>query len=420
MTGESRYNDIRSGLDSIIHSSYNPSNDTFGRLRVSENVTLFDSKFLADKLPIVWDEEIIGGATSVHSSTNAQIVMSTTSNNDAVIRQTKMRFNYQPGKSQLILLTGLLSIESNITKRIGYFSSSSTSPYSASRDGLYFESDGTTVNVCIAKNGTINSVSQSSWNLDKLDGTGESKVYIDFTKVQIFVIDFQWLGVGNVRFGFMIDGQIVYVHKFQHANSATSVYISSPNQPLRYEIRQSGVGSGSLQQICSTVMSEGGYQKFAVNVSHSNDNNYVSMPTARVQCGVLGVRLKPGYENTNLVPFSLQMSNSVNLKWMLALNPTLDGTVTFNSIPNTCLEGAICSSGNTLVSSGIVLQAGYAGASFYSAAGNDINVNFTESVKLGVGISGVKDTLFVIVSPLADMQIGASQFAGALNFKQLI
>lgn len=415
-----RYDDIRDGIEDIIHEPSSSSNDTFSRFRTSETVTLFDSKFLSDKLPTVWDEEIIGGATSVHVAADAQILMSTSSNNDCVVRQTKMRFNYQPGKSQLILLTGVLSIETNITKRIGYFTSSVTTPFSDGLDGLYFESDGTNVKVCVAKSGNVNSVAQSSWNLDKLDGTGNSKLHIDFTKAQIFVIDFQWLGVGVVRFGFMIDGKLIYVHSFKHANINTTVYMSSPNKPVRYEIRQSGDGSGSLQQICSTVMTEGGYQKFAINISHSNDNNYVSLPTSRVQCGILGVRLKTGYENSNVIPFSLQMSNSVNLKWMLALNPTFIGNISFNSIPNTCLDGAICSSGNALVSSGIVLQAGYAGSSFYSAAGNDTDINFTESIKLGVGISGVKDTLFLIVSPLADAQIGASQFAGSLNFKQLL
>ena len=67
----------------------------------------------------------------------------------------------------------------------------------------------------------------------------------------------QWLGVGRVRVGFNINGVIYYAHYFNNANNLGSVYMSTPNLPVRYEVSSTG-GSVTLDQICCTVQSEGG------------------------------------------------------------------------------------------------------------------------------------------------------------------
>lgn len=410
-----RIDDIKNAINSVASDSSSPSHDSFGRIRVSETVSIFDSKFLFDKLPHIWDEEIIGGATSVHSSSDAQVLMSTAASGQAVIRQTRMHFNYQTGKSHLIMMTGVLSIENNVTKRIGYFTSSATSPYTANFDGLYFESDGSTINCCVAKTGTINSIAKSAWNLDKLDGNGPSGLTIDFSKTQIFVIDFQWLGVGSARFGFVINGETIYVHEFVHSNILTSVYMSSPNQAVRYEIRQTGTGTGSLQQICSTVITEGGSQKFGVSGCLSNNNISVSTPQINGQYGILGIRLKSGYEHANISLEKLQIFSADDLRWMLCLNPHVSGTLNFNSINNTFVEGFVGTNSAILLNSGTVLQQGYGASTFKGAILSESDFNYSENIRIGVGISGVRDTIFLVVSPFA-----ASSAYAALNFRQTI
>ena len=145
----------------LISADDSGSVDAFGRWRVSNLTTLFDSKQLHDKLPLFWDEDVVtsGGTTSVHSSTDANTVMTVgAASGDRIIRQTKMRFNYESGKSQLALFTFVLNnAVANTNKKIGYFNTSTTSPYTADIDGLYLEQDGTTQNFVVAKNGTTNS-----------------------------------------------------------------------------------------------------------------------------------------------------------------------------------------------------------------------------------------------------------------------
>ena len=187
----------------------NASSDAFGRLRVSQPVSLIDSKQLYGKGVNIFDEVVTANATSVHVSGDSLVNMTTNANGAYVIRQTPLRFNYQPGKSIVGLFTGVFAPETNITKRVGLFQSGSVAPYNPN-SGIYLEvtSDGPRF-VVLKTEGTAYSVSvpQSAWNVDKLDGTGPSGLAIDFTKAQILTIDYEWLGVGRVRFGFYLEGK---------------------------------------------------------------------------------------------------------------------------------------------------------------------------------------------------------------------
>jgi hypothetical protein len=228
--------------------------DAFARLRISDPKTIFDSKQLHDKLPLFWDEELSGSATSVHVSADAMTDMSVTASaSDFVIRQTKMRFNYQPGKSQLCILTASqMDNQTGVTKRIGLFTDDGTGNNLTPNNGIFFSSDGTNISWNIAKDGSVTeTVNRASWD-DPMDGTGSSGLDIQFDKSLIYFIDFSWLGVGSVRVGFIIDEVMYIAHIFRHSNISNAVYMSTPNLPLRYDIQSDGTGAGSMDHICST------------------------------------------------------------------------------------------------------------------------------------------------------------------------
>lgn len=237
--------------------------DAFARLRISEPYTIFDSKQLHDKQPLFWDEEINASGTSNHSSVDACTVMTVTASaSDSVIRQTKQRFNYQPGKSQFVLMTFHSTQDPSITCRIGLFDGTSAN-HLTPNNGIFFLCNNE-VSWNIAKNGTITETAlQADWNIDPMDGSGPSGYILDLDATQILLLDFEWLGVGRVRCGFVFNGIPYYVHQFVHANDPTftTVYMSTPNLPLRYDIQSDGTSAGALDHICSTVMSEGGLEK---------------------------------------------------------------------------------------------------------------------------------------------------------------
>ncbi len=314
--------------------------DAFGRLRVSQTETLLDAKHLHDKLPFIFDEVVNGTATSTFSAGESMVVMSTQANGDYVIRQTRVHYNYQPGKGMQGLFTGVFTPQTNIIKRVGLMQSVSAAPYNI-EDGLYLEVVESGPRFCITKNAnnTI-TVPQSAWNVDKLDGTGPSGVTIDFTKAQIFTLDYEWLGVGRVRFGFVQSGKTYYAHYQNHANELVSPYIKSPNQPVHYEIRQVGAGPGSMNHICSTVMIEGGEQDIGKPISVSD--NGITLVTTEDR-PLLFVRYNPAKIDSVAYVKSAEVLNAGNSPalYKVFYNPTISGTQpTWIDVPNTCIQYA--------------------------------------------------------------------------------
>lgn len=266
--------------------------DAFGRQRVSEVFTLGDYKHLYAIDPNFLSSTGNGGTVSFVNN-KASALLSTNSNSDSyAIHQTKFYHSYQPGKSQIIFSSiNFGYAQRNVTKRTGYFDD---------RDGIYFEqvgsdaSDGT-------DNGTLNfvirsyvggsadesdvgtykrRVPQSEWNIDKCDGTGPSGFNINVSKTQLVYIDFQWLGVGRVRCGFVNKGQIIIAHEYYNSGVLPEVYISNPNLPVRCEIRNTGITTGgNFDQICCTVMSEGGYVESGI------DHEYMMTSSRQIEGG---------------------------------------------------------------------------------------------------------------------------------------
>jgi hypothetical protein len=397
-----------------IRYSDSGSLDAFARLRTSFPFTIFDSKQLNDKAPLFWDEVISGGsATSTHSTTDAATTMAVVNNGEYVIRQTKNRFNYQPGKSQLVIMTGVMSTETNVTKRIGYFNSSIVAPHTADFDGVYFENDGTNVSINTAKNGTIDKITQGNWNVDKMDGNGPSKITIDWSKAQIFFIDFEWLGVGRVRFGLFVNGIPYYIHADNHANFVSSVYMSSPNHSCRYEIRSTG-GSGSLMHICSTVQSEGGLDQngLVFSAGHTNTNSLITTNTTDI-FALVGIRLKTTHFGSTVIPkrISIAISSASDFRWALYLNPIVGGTFTYNDIINSSVQQATGTSNTNTVTNGTQLEMG-----FVSTKSDFIDIALDNAVRIGSTIDGTPDTLVLAASRITGT---TETMRGSIIFRDL-
>ena len=392
-----------------------PSIDAFARLRVSENFTIFDSKQLHDKQPLFWDEELWWSATSVHNSANAATVMSVTADaSDYVIRQTKQRFNYQPWKSQLIFLTFYCPQTIGTIKRIWIFDGTWTNNLTAN-NGIFLETNWT-ISWNIAKNWTTTeTVTQDNWNLDKLDWTGRSWITYNPNSVQILVIDYEWLWVGRVRVGFVIDWLIYYVHYFNHANdsSFTSVYMSSPNLPVRYDITTDWTVGCALSHICGTVISEGWIEKTWVLRATDTDISPLTWLLQNVDYAVVWIRLKSTYKDISVIPESMSMMCSTNdrFKWEVVINPTINWTFTYADKTNSAIQEAIGTSSNTISDKGIVIASGYA-----STQSREVDQALNTALRIGSTISWVQDTLVLLVTPLSS---NATIYWG-LNYRELL
>jgi hypothetical protein len=232
--------------------------DAFGRFRVSNPLTLFDSSHRYRDNGL-WNTSTSSGGTSVFSANEGLVNLNVTSTGGSqVIRETSKVFAYQPGKSLLVFNTFVMApAKNNLRQRVGYFGTD---------NGIYIQLNNNTLSFVersiVTGIVTESTVNQAAWNADTLDGNGPSGITLDITKAQIFFMDIEWLGEGTVRVGFVIDGNFIVCHRFNHANLIASTYITTASLPLRYEISNEGTTSSpsTLKQVCSTVISEGGYE----------------------------------------------------------------------------------------------------------------------------------------------------------------
>lgn len=385
--------------------------DAFGRLRVSNCFTTFNyypspltsnSSLDIDK----WINITNGNGTSSYNTDN-YVNMSVSNTGDYVLRITKQPMEYQPGKSRLIYLTGVMLGESagsdTLTSRIGLFNVDNSTP-TIITDGVYFQTDGTNLQwVETIQTGTI-TVNQSSWNIDIFDGDGPSGKILTSSNLNtsmLFVIDQEWLGVGRVRCGFIIDGVIYYAHEFNHG-SLNVQYTKTPRQRIGYQIIGTSITSEhTMRQMCSTTISEGGYFPLGTRISISNETILVNMTNSGTKYILLALKLQSGYENALIKILNLSVSFSAKTGntglYEIQLHSTngsigsISGSLSFNNIINSMSQYSVGNGSQTISSDGFIINSGYV------SSNSDISLSGKiENTLLTRALCTVYDTIYLI------------------------
>lgn len=353
--------------------------DAFGRVRVSNPLTLFDSTHRYQDNGL-WNTSNTATANATFSANQSMILLNVDNTNGAeVIRETKRVFAYQPGKSLLIMNTFVMQTPSaNVRQRVGYF---------GAQNGVYLENDGTTNYLVLRSfiNSAINEtrVAQADWNIDKFDGTGyssqstgpEHSTGLDVSKSNIFWVDIEWLGVGDVRAGFVVDGRLCPAHIFHNDNTNVAPYMTTAALPVRYEIKNNGVVSGSstLKQICSTVISEGGYSLFGTQRSaHLPVTAPKNLDVAGTQYPVISIRLKANRLDAIVIVTALSVlgiGNTTRLRWSISRDVTLTDASWVSAGDDSPVEYDISA---TAMSGGIQAATGYLNVTNQSSTQVDI------------------------------------------------
>jgi hypothetical protein len=337
--------------------------DAFGRARVSSPLTLFDSshRYRDNNL---WTTSNTAGGTYAFSENEGLVNLNlTTANNAEIIRETTKVFSYQPGKSLQILQTFVMQPKTNVRQRVGYY---------GANNGIYLEVANNTAYLVerSLSSGVMQEtrVAQSNWNYDTLlgaDTSSPSGITLDLSKSQIMFIDIEWLGLGTVRCGFIIDGRIIHCHSFHHANYITSTYMTTASLPLRYEIKNTGVTASNttLKQVCSTVISEGGYElrglQQAVGTAIGTPRD---LTTVNTYYPVISIRLKASPNRLDAIVILTALSlmgitNNANYNWRVVASGTstggtwnsagTDSAVEYNLTGTSFADGRILASGWT-------------------------------------------------------------------------
>jgi len=303
--------------------------DAFGRQRVSNPLTLFDSSHRYRDNGL-WNTNTASGGTTTFRATEGVVDLDvTTTSGSLVYRETTKVFSYQPGKSLLILNTFVMApAKTGLRQRVGYFGAD---------NGMYIELNNSTLSFVerSISSGSFaeTRVAQTNWNIDKMDGTGPSTLTLDITKAQILWMDIEWLGLGSVRMGFVINGRFIPCHVFHHANLISSTYITTGSLPLRYEIENTGAtaSNSKLKQVCSTVISEGGYElRGAQQAIEIPIGTPYDLTTASTYYPIISIRLKSTPNRLDAIVILtalslLAITNNANYSWKVVASGTTTG-----------------------------------------------------------------------------------------------
>jgi len=321
--------------------------DAFGRLRVSNPLTLFDSFHRYQ------DNDKFATSNTATANTGYQVNQSIvemnigTTSGDKCYRESKRVFAYQPGKSLLIMNTFVMNNQkTNLRQRVGYFST---------ENGVFFENDGTgnwlVLRSYIAGFVEETRVAQADWNIDKFNGEGQAsqaahlgRGSLDITKANIFWIDIEWLGVGDVRCGFVVDGLMYTAHIFHNDNINTTTYMTTAILPIRLEIENTSttLSISKMKQICSTVISEGGYnlegkaRSIGLPLASPKD-----LPTAGTFTPVISIRLKDAFKDALAVLTDVEffgVTNNTSFRYKIIIGGTLSNASFTSANTNSSIE----------------------------------------------------------------------------------
>lgn len=359
--------------------------DAFGRQRFSQPFTMFDSMLRYSERTDQWVESLSGAADTVYLTNESSLALTTTvASGDTALRRTRRYFPYQPGKS-IMVLASFVGNEpiAGLVQEVGYFDDD---------NGIILRANGQQIEFVIrsSASGSIveEVIPQASWNINKLPE-------LDFAKANIFITDLEWLGVGRVRVGFVIDGEITYCHEFNHANNIDKVYMTTAMLPVSYRIHNSTTiaSSASFKQICSTVMSEGGYQP--VGPIYTAGRGAGSFASITSETLVAAIRMASGRTDNVIIPAQIDASlggnpaTNVVAQWRLRLNPTISGSwvAADNGRGNVQVMSSGTFSGGTVIGAGLVS----------SRSSIEFNPESGLALALGQTVDGTSDILALTI-----------------------
>ena len=394
-----------------------PTNyDAFGRLRISQPYTLFDSQNRYAK-DAQFSESLTSGGSATYLPNEATVRLGvTTSSTSKAVRQSFRVFPYQPGKGLLVLATFVMAdAQENVRQRVGYFNEN---------NGVFFQKNNAT-NSFVLRTSTSGSpsdartVNQSNWNGDKLDGTGTSGFTLNTSKAQILWMDFEWLGVGSVRCGFVINGEYIVCHTFNNANDITNVYMTTAILPVRYELENIGTvfSSSNLRQICSSVISEGGYEQTSVDHIARRTTEFINIDTLADFYPIVSIRLASSRIGAVVLPNQIQFLplTSQNYEIALVKNTTLTGASWVAVPTDSNVEYDVSSTamtGGTIVQTDYVTSTGSGGVQSTIAP-----TGYNWDLQLGASIAGTSDTYTLGVRTVSGATNGSG--VGSISFYDL-
>lgn len=213
------------------------------------------------------------------------------------------------------------------------------------KNGYAIGFNGTTPTVARFQNDVLFEVTQTNWD-DKLDGSGASGVDMDFTKLNVFYIQFQYLGAGPMYFWTEDpDTGVPFIfHTIKYANANTTPSTYNPNYHMTLYVNNKAT-------VSDLVVSCASYGYFVEGPTELVEFHQPQFTTGSVQAtgvttevAIVTIRNKTTYAaKVNYIDIlmerfgaSIEAGAANNLGLVRAVkNATLGGTPVWNDINTT-------------------------------------------------------------------------------------
>lgn len=356
-----------------------------GRLASSPFVREREATFAYSKNPTTWVESTASGGSVTHDTNLSAVTLActTTTNSEAVFQSRRATPMVSGITAEIFICCNLLATATSVKKRVGIFDTN---------NGAFFELDGSTLKI-VTRSKTSGSVvdtavSQTSWNIDRLDGTGEMLQTIDITKQQTFIISLQ--PSGATRFGFLLDGRKTFCHEVYSQNSLVNPWCQNLSLPLRLEIKNSASTAASLRVNQVAVFTDDDFSTLGVCRSLDLGSSSRSIPSTNTY-PVLSLRKSSSYLDAWVkvldALFAADSTDDFYLK--IVVNGTLTGA-SWSAVTNSVLERDIAA---TAISGGVTVASKY-----LRGGGSWVPTNIPLSEYLGCSLTPASDILSLVVT----------------------
>lgn len=379
-----------------------------GLLPVSLLTTLHDGKLLNHAPSYLNDVQ----GTGTGAFADNKYPMSVTAGQWKVI-QSKQFMPYFSGKPQKSEETmELFAPQTDVVKRVGYFSSSTVSPYDTAYDGMWLESSNGTISLKTAREGTL-TIDEDITQWTGYDRIGSYQNLSTWDFFTVFEFNFLWLGGAYVELRLVTpESGFVTAHKKVYAGTSLDMFIRSPNQPVRYEVR-STTGAGSFTYICNQVatggsINESGFSK-GVNTGHLPINFNV----IGTKYPIIAIQKQAAFRDNpvRIENLDIFVTSADRLLWTLEVNPSLSAPLSYVNVPESAVRKANGNGAITVSSAGTIIANGYLTQNTTIPSGI-MAQNFMSL--LGGKLDGTQDEMVLCLTPITT-NIDAH---AAINFQE--
>lgn len=218
------------GNNSLVISHVEPLT-SYGDVPVAQNHPVIQLDFCYG-INTVISSNIVAGSNATITATNSLLNLSTNSASGSswAVFTPKKYVKYRPGQGTLMRWTAMFA-NAGPANSIQFSGGGFLEPTSnIMMDGAGFGYDGSTFGIFWYRNYTKTFIPQTAWNLDTCQGTGNSGIILDPTKINVFQLKFQYLGGGDVFFYVMsaFTGRWVEVHIIRNAGSSVNTLFNNP------------------------------------------------------------------------------------------------------------------------------------------------------------------------------------------------